>query len=77
VNENGTVTIWGTTSTVSGDGDQGADPNKLVVITDRLTATTLPAGESFATLRTAGYGEHFAASRSRRAPLRENSRGSA
>ena len=29
VNPNGTVTIWAETSTVSGSGDQGADPNQL------------------------------------------------
>jgi hypothetical protein len=57
VNPNGTVTIYAITSTVSGNGDQGADPNKLVAITDRLDAGTLPAGESFATLRAAGSGE--------------------
>jgi hypothetical protein len=57
VNRDGTVTIWAITSTVSGSGDQGADPNKLVTITDKLTATTLPAGESFATVTTAGFGE--------------------
>jgi hypothetical protein len=57
VNRDGTVTIWAITSTVSGSGDQGADPNKLVTITDKLTATTLPAGESFATVKTAGFGE--------------------
>jgi hypothetical protein len=45
VNRDGTVTVWAITSTVSGSGDQGADPNKLVTITDNLTATTLPAGE--------------------------------
>ena len=56
VNPDGTVTIWAITSTVSGNGDQGADPNKLVVITDRLGATALPA-ESFATERAAGFGE--------------------
>jgi len=56
-NGNGTATIWAITSTVSGNGDQGADPNKLVVITDTLAATTLPQGESFSTLRTAGFGE--------------------
>jgi hypothetical protein len=39
---------------VSGNGDQGADPNKLVVITDNLAATSLPATESFTTIRTAG-----------------------
>jgi hypothetical protein len=57
VNRNGTVTVYATTSTVSGSGDQGADPNKLVAITDNLTATTLPAGESFKTLRTARFAE--------------------
>jgi len=57
VNRDGTVTIWAITSTVSGNGDQGADPNKLVKITDTLAATTLPAGESFNTIRTASFGE--------------------
>jgi hypothetical protein len=57
VNPNGTVTIWAVTSTVSGSGDQGADPNKLVAITDRLPAAALPAGEQFVTVRSAGYGE--------------------
>ncbi|MGA7178751.1 MAG: hypothetical protein WBX11_04075 [Thiobacillaceae bacterium] len=59
VNGDGTVTIWAITSTVSGNGDQGADPNKLVMITDNLSATTGPApvGESFAAVRTAGFGE--------------------
>jgi hypothetical protein len=56
-NEDGTVTIWAVTSTVSASGDQGADPNKLVMITDRLAATTLPGDEHFKTLRTARYGE--------------------
>jgi hypothetical protein len=56
VNRDKTVTIWAITSTVSGNGDQGADPNKLVAITDRLAATTA-AGEHFTTLRTAHYGE--------------------
>jgi hypothetical protein len=57
VNADGTVTIWAVTSTVSGSGDQGADPNKLVSITDDLNATTLPAGEVFTTVDSAGYGE--------------------
>jgi hypothetical protein len=57
VNPGGTATIWAITSTVSGNGDQGADPNKLVMITDALAATTLPATESFTTLKTAGFGE--------------------
>jgi hypothetical protein len=42
---------------VSGNGDQGADPNKLVAITDDLEATTLPPTEGFKTIQTAGSGE--------------------
>lgn len=67
VNRNGTVTIWAVTSTVSANGDQGADPNKLVKITDVLSATTLPTSdgdhdkddsyEHFVTIRAAGAGE--------------------
>jgi hypothetical protein len=57
VNRDGTVTIWAITSTVSGSGDQGADPNKLVKITDKLAATSLPAGESFTTIDAALFGE--------------------
>jgi len=57
VNAGGTVTIWAITSTVSGNGDQGADPNKLVMITDALAAATLPTTESFSTLKTAAFGE--------------------
>lgn len=57
VNADGTVTIWAITSTVSGSGDQGADPNKLVTITDQLSAASLPAGESFSTVETAGFAQ--------------------
>jgi hypothetical protein len=57
VNRDGTATIWAITSTVSGNGDQGADPNQLVMITDNLAATSLPAGESFTTIRTARFAE--------------------
>jgi len=53
VNGDGTATIYAITSTVSGNGDQGADPNKLVAITDTLSATTLPATESFTTVKAA------------------------
>jgi len=55
VNRDGTVTIWAVTSTVSGGGDQGADPNQLVSITDQLGATSLPAWESFQTVVAAAY----------------------
>ena len=59
VNSNGTVTIYALTSTVSANGDQGADPNRLVSITDTLANTTAngAATETFTTLRTAVAGE--------------------
>jgi hypothetical protein len=57
VNFDGTATIYAITSTISGSGDQGADPNRLVVITDKISATSLPASESFFTLKTASFGE--------------------
>jgi hypothetical protein len=56
VNGDGTVTVYAITSTISGSGDQGADPNRLVAITDTLSATS-PGSESFVTLKTAGFGE--------------------
>jgi hypothetical protein len=59
VNSGGTVSVWAVTSTVSGGGDQGADPNKVVEITDSLAATSQPAGETFQTVRTAVPGELF------------------
>jgi len=57
VGKDGKATIYGITSTVSGNGDQGADPNRLVAITDDLAAITLPAGESFTVIRKARYAE--------------------
>jgi hypothetical protein len=57
VNDDGTVTIWAVTSTVSGNGDQGADPNELVAISDSLGATAPAPAESFTTIRSAGFGE--------------------
>jgi len=69
VNRDGTVTIWAVTSTMSTNGDQGADPNKLVRVTDLLSATTLPTGDgdhdrddwigTFRTIRSARAGEVF------------------
>jgi hypothetical protein len=56
VNRDGTATIYAVTSTVSGSGDQGADPNKLVSVTDRLSATSA-GGETFQTVKTARSGE--------------------
>ena len=59
VDADGHVTIWAITSTVSGDGDVGADPNHLVAIRDTLsnTSASTAANESFFTLRNAQYGE--------------------
>jgi hypothetical protein len=57
VDPHGLATIWAVTSTVSGDGDQGADPNKLVAISDPLAAAEAQPWQRFQTLRHAGYGE--------------------
>ena len=57
VNGDGTVTLYAITSTVSGNGDPGADPNQLVVISDQLSATSLPPGESFTIFQSANFGE--------------------
>jgi hypothetical protein len=59
VNRDGTVTLWATTSTTSASGDNGADPNKVVRITDDLAATTVTtrvAREAFNTVSGPTYG---------------------
>jgi hypothetical protein len=68
-NHDGTVTLYAITSTISNNGDQGADPNRLVKVTDLLSATTLPTGDGdkdrddwvghFVTIRSAKAGEVF------------------
>jgi hypothetical protein len=59
VDADGRVTIWATTSTISGGGDVGADPNRLVVIRDDMKNTSASAAsqEKFITLRTATFAE--------------------
>lgn len=59
INSDGTATIWAITSTVSSNGDTGADPNKLVMISDVLSnqSAAVAAGELFVTVRTAEAGE--------------------
>ena len=59
VDDDGNVTIWAVTSTVSGNGDTGADPDKLVAVRDSLSNTTAAgaANERFVTLRSAKFGE--------------------
>jgi hypothetical protein len=62
VHKDGRVTLWATTSTSSASGDQGADPNKVVRITDDLRATTLTgtvAEESFETIAGPTYGKVY------------------
>jgi hypothetical protein len=62
VNGDGTVTIWAITSTISANGDTGADPNKLVKVTDVISRTTAPTGGRlgiFRTVRSARAGEVF------------------
>jgi hypothetical protein len=59
-NFDGTVTIFAITSTISANGDTGADPNKLVRVTDRVSDTKLPSGGylgRFSTIRSARAGE--------------------
>ena len=62
-NHDGTVTIFAITSTISANGDTGADPNKLVKVTDRVSDSTLPTGDDhlghFKTIRSANAGEVF------------------
>jgi hypothetical protein len=67
VRGDGKVHIYAVTSTISTSRDQGADPNKLVRVSDLLKATTLPKeggdndrGDSvgrFVTIRSAKAGE--------------------
>jgi hypothetical protein len=55
----GTVTLYATTSTSSAATDTGADPNKVVAITDVLAATSMSddvAQESFTTILGPTYG---------------------
>ena len=75
------MTVYAITSTVSGNGDQSADPNKLVTITDSLSATSLPTGEIFTTVRAAGNlevlrGVSFTPARSYRSLMPRRSAGS-
>ncbi len=59
VNANGTVTLWAVTATSSASGDNGADPNEIVQITDRLGATALPGSEQFSVLDGPEYGLRY------------------
>ena len=45
-----TVSIFAATSTFSGLGDPGADPNSVVEVVDQLSATRAPSGATFHTI---------------------------
>jgi hypothetical protein len=57
VGPDGIATIWAVTSTVSGSGDTGADPDKLVAIADPVNAATPVPWERFWTVRSAKFGQ--------------------
>ncbi len=59
VGPDGLVAIWATTSTVSGNGDTGADPNKLFVAVDLLANIDPKLGSDipFFEVKDAGFGE--------------------
>jgi hypothetical protein len=62
VNANGTVTLYAATSTEGSVlGDAGADPNQIVSITDKLSATSAGqvTGENFNVLDTAALGQVY------------------
>ena len=63
-NHNGTVTIYAITSTISLNGDNGADPNKLVKVTDRISDTAPSTSgnlDQFVTIRSARAGKKLSA----------------
>ena len=76
VNGDGTVTLYAVTSTVSMSGDQGADPNEIVAITDTLGDTALPMNESFSVIDQPQDGAVLAGSRLTRCLNRRRSFGS-
>ncbi len=57
VGRDGIARIWAVTSTVSGGGDNGADPDKLVSISDPVNATAPAWWQRFWTVRTAKFGQ--------------------
>ena len=59
VGPDGLVAIWGITSTVSGAGDPGADPNRLFVVVDdtRITDPAFAAETPFIEVKDAHFAE--------------------
>lgn len=62
LNHDGTATIYAITSTISQNGDNGADPNKVVKVTDEIDATQPATNghlDRFETIRSAQAREAF------------------
>ena len=59
VNADGTVTLFAVTSTRSASGDNGADPNEVVEITDVLGDLTLPGDETYSVFAGPQYGLRY------------------
>ncbi len=59
VNADGSVTLYGVTSTVGGVTDEAADPNKVVSVTDQLSASTEPANTTYRVLQSAAAGDVY------------------
>lgn len=61
INGDGSVTIYATTSTVSGSGDQGGDPNQVVAIRDWLGADNANVAnyEAFRTIAPPRFGVRY------------------
>lgn len=59
LNPDGTATIFAVTGQYSAISNGTPDPNKLVAITDTVSATTLPAAERFTVLQYAEPGSAF------------------
>ena len=59
MNPDGTVSLYAVTSTKSASGDNGADPNEIVEITDSLAALSLPTSEAFSVFDGPQYGVRY------------------
>ncbi|HTX76521.1 MAG TPA: hypothetical protein VMD29_09975 [Terracidiphilus sp.] len=62
VNRDGTATIYAVTSTISQNGDNGADPNQVVAVTDRLSDIQLETKgwlDTFFTVRAPHAGQAY------------------
>ncbi|MGN6127218.1 MAG: hypothetical protein ACTHON_11670 [Humibacter sp.] len=59
VNADGSVTLYGVTSTVGGVTDSAADPNAVVTVTDQLGSTSVPSSATYHVLQSAAAGDVY------------------